>query len=234
VSGKHAACRILAIVAVLFAVIQQLLHDHYYHRKYGPLDTISRLSLCAVIFAFVELVKVIGCRMLSLRALSDTVFVKLRARAHLRKLLPCLFLGVSPLVVAAPTQAAGWHHAHPWPAATKTFHKAGGILSNFVVLAPGQLALMSTNMLNVCFALQETIKKEQGLHKVISKVPVEASAAGSARYAAIASAMRVPVWTVGLYLTRLRSYALSMGSRQLSLTAQITRLIRQARPCVAA
>lgn len=74
---------------------------------------------------------------------------------------------------------------------------------------------------------QDAIKKEQALQKVLSRVPVESSRDVSSRHAAIASAMRVPPWTVGLYLSKLRASSLTMDSRALSLTAQITRLIRQ-------
>ena len=79
--------------------------------------------------------------------------------------------------------------------------------------------------------LQETIEKEQALAKVISKVPADTSTAGSesARHAAIAASMRVPAWSVGFYLNKLRNHALTMDSRHLSLTAQITRLIRSVR-----
>ena len=75
--------------------------------------------------------------------------------------------------------------------------------------------------------LQETISKEQALHRVLSKVPVETSLSGSERYAAIAAAMHVPVWSVGFYLNKLRNSTLTMDSRALSMTAQITRLTRQ-------
>lgn len=75
--------------------------------------------------------------------------------------------------------------------------------------------------------LQTTIEKEQMLHKLMSRMPAEASRSGSERYAAIGRVMRVPPWSVGLYLNKLRGYSLSMDSRHMSLTAQITRLIRQ-------
>ena len=67
------------------------------------------------------------------------------------------------------------------------------------------------------------------LHKLMSRVPAEASRACAERNAAIARVMQVPPWSVALYLTKLRGYSLSMDSRHMSLTAQITRLIRQVR-----
>lgn len=67
------------------------------------------------------------------------------------------------------------------------------------------------------------------LHKLMSRVHVEASRAACERYAAIARVLRVPAWSVGFYLNKLHGYSLSMDSRELSLTAQITRLIRQVR-----
>jgi hypothetical protein len=75
--------------------------------------------------------------------------------------------------------------------------------------------------------MQETIRKEQALHKLMSKVPNEATRSGTERCAAIASILKVPAWSVGFYLNKLHGYLLSMDSSRLSLTAQITRLIRQ-------
>jgi hypothetical protein len=75
--------------------------------------------------------------------------------------------------------------------------------------------------------MQETIQKEQAMQKIMIKAPPACTRSGTARYAAIAQAMRVPVWSVGLYLNKLRSYSLSMDTRKLSLTSQITRLIKQ-------
>ena len=76
-------CRMLSSVIVLFIVIHSLLHHHEQRVKSGPLDIIGKLTKCAVIFASVELAKVVGCRMLSLRALSENVFVRLRVRETL-------------------------------------------------------------------------------------------------------------------------------------------------------
>lgn len=78
-------------------------------------------------------------------------------------------------------------------------------------------------------AVQEAIKKEQAMHKIMNQVSPGHSQSGKERVASIAAAMSVPAWSVTMYLNKLRGYSLSMESQQLSLTRQITRLIRQVR-----
>ena len=65
---------------VLWLVISHLLRHREFHKKGGPLEQIVRLVHCAVIFSLVELLKTLGCRMLSLRALAENLFSKLRVR----------------------------------------------------------------------------------------------------------------------------------------------------------
>lgn len=73
------SCRILSSVVVLMTVINQLLRHDEYRRPNGPLETISKLSLCCVLFSIVELLKTLGGRILSLRVHSSSrVFSKLR------------------------------------------------------------------------------------------------------------------------------------------------------------
>lgn len=68
----------LSSVILLLAVINQLLSHDEYRRKNGPLERIAKVSSCLVIFAVVEVVKTLGCRVLSLRVHSKSLFIQLR------------------------------------------------------------------------------------------------------------------------------------------------------------
>jgi hypothetical protein len=86
---KFGLCRILSSVLVLMAVINQLLRHDEYRRPNGPMETISKLSMCCVLFSMVELLKTLGGRILSLRVHSSSrVFSKLRVLCPLYKTLP--------------------------------------------------------------------------------------------------------------------------------------------------
>ena len=65
-----------------FTAVVKLLLYHDHAASAALLQLIFRASICAVIFALVEVVKKLGCRALSLRVHSHSLFSTLRVRAH--------------------------------------------------------------------------------------------------------------------------------------------------------
>lgn len=74
----------------VFMIIFKLLLVRDSSTSKPMLEVIFRLSFCAVIFALVEVVKRMGCRVLSLRVHSHSLFSQLRVRAcRGRRCMPC-------------------------------------------------------------------------------------------------------------------------------------------------
>ena len=68
------------------------------HKPETVLKAVSSFTMCAVIFALIELVKTLSCRILSLRVNSESLFETLQVRAH--SVVPHLF---NPAVSARTT-----------------------------------------------------------------------------------------------------------------------------------
>ena len=212
---------------MLLAVVTQLLKEHGSGRKYGPLATITNICACSVIFSLVEVLKTLGCRLLSLRALSAKIFTVLRVRLATRRIRASAHLVVVSTAQPVPRLPLGIRNAH-LRCISSASRRVSEPCARGTSQQPGKSALTAVRVLRE-HGVQDAIEKEQALQKVLSRIPLDSSSAGSVRHAAIAQAMHVPPWSVERYLAKLRASSLTMSSRNLSLTAQITRLIKQAR-----
>lgn len=63
---------------VLLVVIGRIMHADGSGKRWGPLTIVHNTCICMVIFSVVEVLKTVGCRLLSLRALSEKLFSVLR------------------------------------------------------------------------------------------------------------------------------------------------------------
>jgi hypothetical protein len=78
---QHCKCCRLLVAALIFRLVSLYLVDVSAPQKpEGALRLLSRATFCAVIFAVIELVKTLSCRMLALRVHSSSLFDTLQAR----------------------------------------------------------------------------------------------------------------------------------------------------------